>query len=417
MKRGRLTACTASIAAVAMLAACGGGGFSEGDATATSVDELTSDSSKPMTVMIWSSSDAEDNAVKDAVAAWSKKSGHKASVVVSSDIGQQLSQGFASGSPADVFYLSPDLVAGYAANGSLLAYGDMLQDKSDYYSNILQSFTYDGKLYGVPKDVSTLQLVINTDMWKQAGLTDADYPQTWDDLENVAAKLTTADHVGLTMSGEFARIGVFMEQAGGGLVSDDGTKAIADSEGSVAGLTEVQKMLKDGVAKFADDLNAGWGGEAFGLGKAAMSIEGNWLTGSMKKDYPNINYKFIPLPEGPKGKKTLLFTNAWGIAADSQNQKDSLNLVEYLTSKETVMSFSEAFGVMPAKKSLTDEWKQQYPDLTAFADALDYAVGVPNNKDVSTVINDFNSQVGGLQDADVQSILTKTQKNLEAIMQ
>lgn len=81
------------------------------------------------------------------------------------------------------------------------------------------------------------------------------------------------------------------------------------------------------------------------------------------------------------------------------------------------MSFSEAFGVMPAKKSLTDEWKQQYPDLTAFADALDYAVGVPNNKDVSTVINDFNSQVGGLQDADVQSILTKTQKSLEAIMQ
>ena len=63
-----------------MLAACGGGGFSEGDATATSVDELTSDSSKPMTVMIWSSSDAEDNAVKDAVAAWSKKSGHKAVV-------------------------------------------------------------------------------------------------------------------------------------------------------------------------------------------------------------------------------------------------------------------------------------------------------------------------------------------------
>ena len=59
-----------------------------------------------------------------------------------------------------------------------------------------------------------------------------------------------------------------------------------------------------------DDLNAGWGGEAFGLGKAAMSIEGNWLTGSMK-DYPNISYKFIPLPPA---RKTLLFTNAWGCA-------------------------------------------------------------------------------------------------------
>ena len=416
MKQGRLTACVASVAALAMLSACGGGGFSEGNAEANSADDLTSDASKPMTVMIWSSSDAEDNAVKDAVAAWAKKSGHETNVVVSSAIGQQLSQGFVSGSPADVFYLSPELVAGYASNGSLLAYGDLLKDKDDYYSNILQSFTYDGKLYGAPKDVSTLQLVINTDMWQQAGLTDADYPKSWDDLERVAEKLTTPDHVGLTMSGEFARIGVFMEQAGGGLVSDDGTKAIANSEGSIAGLNEVKKMLDNGSAKFADDLNAGWGGEAFGLGKAAMSIEGNWLTGSMKKDYPNIPYKFVPLPEGPSGKKTLLFTNAWGIAADSPNQKDSLNLVEYLTSKDTVMSFSEAFGVMPAKKSLADEWKQQYPERTPFADALDYAVGVPNNKDISTVISDFNSQVGGLKDGDVKAILDKTQKNLEAVV-
>ena len=41
-------------------------------------------------------------------------------------------------------------------------------------------------------------------------------------------------------------------------------------------------------------------------------------------------------------------------------------------------------------------------------------IGVPNNKDVSTVLT--ISTVGGLQDADVQSI-RKTQKNLEAIMQ
>ena len=80
------------------------------------------------------------------------------------------------------------------------------------------------------------------------------------------------------------------------------------------------------------------------------------------------------------------------------------------------MSFSEAFGVMPAKKSLADEWKQQYPERTPFADALDYAVGVPNNKDISTVISDFNSQVGGLKDGDVKAILDKTQKNLEAVV-
>lgn len=48
--------------------------------------------------------------------------------------------------------------------------------------NLLQTFTYKGNLYAAPKDVSTLQLVINTDMWQAAGLTDNDYPKTWDEL-------------------------------------------------------------------------------------------------------------------------------------------------------------------------------------------------------------------------------------------
>lgn len=33
----------------------------------------------------------------------------------------------------------------------------------------------------------------NTDMWESAGLTDADYPQTWDELLEVAKKLTKSD--------------------------------------------------------------------------------------------------------------------------------------------------------------------------------------------------------------------------------
>lgn len=49
-------------------------------------------------------------------------------------------------------------------------------------NNLLQTFTYEGKLYAAPKDVSTLQLVINTDMWQAAGLIDNDYPKTWDEL-------------------------------------------------------------------------------------------------------------------------------------------------------------------------------------------------------------------------------------------
>ena len=406
----------ASAAAMLMLAGCGGGsGFSD-DGNASAEGGLTNDSSQELTVLIGSSGDAETAAVEKAVAAWSEETGQKATVSVASDMAQQLSQGFAGGDPADVFYLAPEQLAGFASNGSLLAYGDELENKGDFYENLLQTFTYDGKLYAAPKDVSTLQLFINTDMWAEAGLTDADYPTTWDELADVAQKLTSGDRKGLTFSGEYARIGVFMKQAGGGLVDDAGTTAIANNEESVAGLEEVKTLLDSGVAAYAPDLGAGWGGEAFGSGKAAMAIEGNWLTGSMSVDYPDVNYKVVELPAGPAGKGTMHFTNGWGIAADSPNQEGAIDLVEYLTSDDVVMDFAEAFGIMPATTTLADAWKEANPELGAFMDGLEYSVTVPTAQGAADVIADFNAQLEGLHNGDAKSILDSVQTNLEAIL-
>ncbi len=147
--------------------------------------------SGPISVLIGSSGDAETTAVKSAVSDWSKTSGTEASVAVASDMVQQLSQGFAAGKPPDVFYVSTDQFAGFAANGSLEPYGDDLANKDDFYPGLAKAFSYDDKLYCAPKDFSTLSLVINTDMWTAAGLTDADIPTTWDQLSAAARKLTT----------------------------------------------------------------------------------------------------------------------------------------------------------------------------------------------------------------------------------
>ncbi|MFT9111438.1 MAG: extracellular solute-binding protein [Bifidobacterium psychraerophilum] len=415
MMKGRTAMATAITAVAAMvLTACGGGGFSSEDSA--SAGSLTSDSSKELNVLIASSGDPETTAVKAAVAAWAKKNNRKATVSVASDINQQLSQGFASGSPADVFYLAPEQLAGYAANGSLLAYGDQISNKDDYYQSLLQSLSYDGKLYAIPKDVSTLQLVINTDMWSAAGLSASDYPKTWSDLESVAAKLTSAGHVGLSFSPEYARVGAFMAQAGGGLVNKDGNKATANSAASVKGLTEVKKLLTSGSAAYASDLGAGWGGEALGTGKTAMTIEGNWISGSFSADYPDLKYKVIDLPEGPAGKGTMQFTNGWGIAADSADQQGAVSLVNYLASNDVVMGFAKAFGIMPGNKTLATQWKDDYPALSPFMDGLKYAIGVPTAKGASTVVSDFNSQLAQLKTTEPKTILDKTQTNLEAII-
>lgn len=390
------------------LAGCGGSGF---DSATTSQSNTPSGK---LSILIGSSGDAETKAVSEAVAAWSAQSGVQAEVQAASDLEQQLSQGFAASSPPDLFYLSTDSLAGYAKNGSLEAYGSKLSNKDDFYPSLVENFTYDGQFYCAPKDFSTLALVINTKLWKSAGLTDADLPSTWSELADVAAKLTTKKQVGLTFSPEYQRLGVFMAQAGGGLITDGA--ATADSEANLTALNWVKEQLGTGNVAFSSTLGAGWGGEAFGKEQAAMVIEGNWITGGLKADYPDVEYRVVELPAGPTGKGTMQFTNCWGMSADSTNKDSARSLVEYLTATEQQLAFSAAFGPMPSIASAATTWSADNAELTAFLSGADYAQFPPNQAGAADVISDLNSQLEGLASADPAKILASTQSNLQAIL-
>ncbi|PRB12816.1 ABC transporter substrate-binding protein [Microbacterium sp. MYb72] len=399
------------ISSTLVLTGCGSG-FSGGDAKPDAGGLTSSDDA--LTVLIGSSGDAETAAVQKALDDWTAKSGTKTSLQVASDLNQELSQGFAAGKPADLFYLSTDQIAGYASNGSLKAYGDDLKNKDDFYPSLVENFTVDGDFYCAPKDFSTLALVINTKMWTDAGLTDADLPKTWDDLASVAQKLTTPEHVGLAFGAEYQRVGTFMAQAGGGLVKDG--KAIASDQANVDALTYVKSHLADGTFAFAKDVGAGWGGEALGKGSAAMVIEGNWITGAMTNDYSSVDYTVAELPAGPSGQGTLQFTNCWGMAADSPNQKAALDLVEYLTSADSQLAFSKAFGPMPSIKSAADAWTADNAALAPFLAGADYAQFPPNQDGAADVVSDFNAQLESLKTADPATILDSVQSNLEAVV-
>ena len=403
-----------ALTAALSLSACGSG-FSSPSTNDAGGTKLTS-SKSALSILIGSSGDAETNAMTAAAKAWSTKSGIGANVQVANNLDQQLAQGFAAGKPADVFYVSTTSLTGYASNGSLLAYGDQLPNKNDFYPTLRDSFTYGGKFYCAPKDFSTLALFINTADWQAAGLTDADVPTTWDQLAAVAKKLTTSGHVGLAMSPQYERIGAFMAQAGGSLTDAGQTRATADSAQNVDALNYLKQLLAAGSLKFSSDLGESWGGDAFGKGKAAMVVEGNWMTGSMSSSYPSVNYRIVPLPKGPAGAATLQFTNCLGIAAASKNQKAALDLVEYLTTAQQQLAFAKAFGVMPSVQSAAARWKQEFPQDAAFLQEAPGAKGMPNKPGTMDAISNFDSQVGTLATADPKTLLAGLQQNLAAAL-
>jgi multiple sugar transport system substrate-binding protein len=368
-----------------------------------------------ITMLIGSSGPAETYAVNNAAAAWSKLTGNKVNVIVASDLGQQLAQGFASGNPPDVFNMGNDQVANYAKANDLATLDDLKNVKS-FYPSLRAAFTYKGHLYAAPKDFSTLALVINTASWSKAGLTAKNYPTTWDQLSSVAKKLTKGGQVGLCTNPEFHRLGVFMIQAGGWLISKDGKTATVNSAANLKAFNFVKSMIKAGSMKLTNQIGAGWGGEGFGKQQCAMTIEGNWISGAMIHDYPSVKYKVVQLPAGPAGKGTLQYDGGWGLAAASKNKTEAKALLTYLTQTKVELGNAKAFGVMPSVIADEKQWKALYPQFAAFLDGANYSKSIPTIPNVNTVLGDFNTQLQGLPNGNPQSILKRVNTELQAIL-
>ena len=405
-----VSAVIGALALVLATAACGGG-FDDKS------PQQQQGAKADLQILIGSSGEAETNAVKSAAAAWASASGNTATVTPAQDIGQQLGQAFAGGTPPDVFYVDASRFADYASVGALEPYADKVSGGvDDFYPALRETFTYQGKLYCIPKDFSTLALQINTDLWAKAKLTDGDYPTTWDQLTSVAQKLKAAGITPFTIGDTRDRIGAFMVAAGGWIVSKDGTQATADTPQNLQALQYVQTLLKNGLAVYPKQVDTGWGGEAFGKGKVAIAMEGNWIKGALQNDFPNIKYVVKPMPAGPSGMGTLSFTQCWGISAKSKFKDQAVKFVEAMTTADQQIAFAKAFGVMPSRASAKATYLQQFPNDQAFIDSAAFAQGPVNAPKMDSVLADFDSQLQGLVKGNPKTILERLQKNVDTAL-
>ncbi|HEY0638407.1 MAG TPA: extracellular solute-binding protein [Pseudonocardiaceae bacterium] len=404
---------TLVLAAVLMTAAAAtgcGDGFEEPADPGQQQQEGDGD----LTILFGSSGEAETAAVKDAAARWAAKSGKKAEAIPAQDLTQQLGQGFAGGTPPDVFYVSPDFLRQYAEGGSLYPYGDQLEDADDFFPALRDTYTYEGELYCAPKDLSAHALVINTAFWQEAGLTDADIPTTWEQLAAVAQRLTTGGRVGLAFTGDHNPVGTFLLQGGGWYLNEDGTQVTADTPENLATLEYLKANLDAGTFAFAKNIDAKWGGEALGTGKAAMTVEGGWVVGALQKDFPQVQWKAVPMPKGPGGAGTTVFSNCWGIAAASSDRAAAVDLVKFLTSPEEQQTFATAFGATPSRQSLTEWNAEQFPASAAFNDP-EGGHGPVTAPGFASVLQAFNTGLEGIAagTADPKQVLADLQRDGE----
>jgi multiple sugar transport system substrate-binding protein len=377
-RNGRAALAIAAAGLLLPLASCGSGG--SGDQGKASGVKLS--------MYAFSSSPAEDNLLHSVVDAYNKQGRNTVKLSIVPEYDTALQTALAGGQPPDVFYVNDNKLPDLAKAGSLEPVGSKVDNPADFYDSLTQSFTYKGTNYCPPKDFSTLQLVYNVDELAAAGVQP---PTTWDELKTAAQKLTKPGRPGLVMNAEFYRWGVFLAQAGGWPTDGDITKMTMDTPQVRQALQYLADGHKAGYFASQSAVGAGWGGEALGKGKAAMTIEGNWIVGAMKTDFPNVRYAVAELPAGPKGKGTMAFSVCYGVSKASRNKAAAEDLLRYLTTPAEQLKFTREFPVMPSRRSLADQWLADKPQLKPFVAGADYAkksVFIPGFKSVIDTLND-----------------------------
>ncbi len=285
------------------------------------------------------------------------------------DYDTSLAKALASNSAPDIFYVDSFKFLDLVAAGAIAPIGDKLTNTADLIPALKDVFTTDGKFYCPPKDYSTLALQVNTDMLAAAGVKP---PTTWDELLAATKKLSTDKVAGLIVPTDPARWLAFLYQAGGSVTNADNTKITINSPEALQAL-KYYKSLYDAGAKLAADVGAGWPGEAFEKGQAAMVFEGNWILGDIKDKAPNLKYQSVELPAGPKGKASMVFTVCYGISAKSANLEGATKFLDYLVGPEAMTKFTTDLGVLPSRNSVRDAYLKVFPERAVYITAAEYA--------------------------------------------
>ena len=274
---------------------------------------------------------------------------------------------WASGDSAaipDVLFLWP--TPKYAAQGVLENLAPFIEKSGysveDYWPALLESASYDGSIYGFPRDIEVNILYYNKDMFDAAGVAYPDESWTWDDLLAAAEKLTIKDASGkveqYALAMEAGKWSKWVNQNGGAILDDFRNPAkctLADPD-AVEGVQFFADLMANGYAMRDADLSqAGGDAAVFTSGMAAMIIQNSSRISTLNAAGMNYDVAVVPTPAGGQ-RWNGAGGAAWVMSAASDNKDAAWTFLSWLQSTEGGQKiYAERGEIFPALQSTTND--------------------------------------------------------------
>ena len=300
-----------------------------------------------------------------------------------------------AGSGPDIVHLrayggmEPLANAGYIA-----PLDDKIPELKDFSHEVLLGATNreDGKVYGVPFAVQTIQVLYNKSLFAALGLEE---PQTWGALIEIASKVKAAGYVPFANGG---KEGWTLETFFGAVAPNYYGGNTFFSE-VVAGKTtftdprfkvSIEKMLE--LRPYLPDQYMGIGYTdmqmLFAQEMAAMFLAGSYELGTLAQMNPELEIGAFVIPpsiaHGPK-TMTMYVDGSYGMNAATKHPEAALAFVQFLASKEYGTMFTETLqqisavpGVKPTNPLLAEIVGMMEADATPYLMLTAFRYGQPS---------------------------------------
>lgn len=283
------------------------------------------------------------------------------------DYRRRLAADFSAKTPADVFLLNYRRIAPFAAEGAMAPIGGFLEQSQviaaeDFYQPAVDAFRYNGELWCVPQNVSSLVVYFNKDLFDAAGLAYPASDWNWDDFVATARALTldlngdgVTDQYGVSIDPVLYRLAPFIWQNGGDLVDDyaNPTRLTIDSpEAQEAFQWFVDLQVKEHVVPDAAAEAARDGESRFLDGTMGMYFNSRRSTPTMRT-IESFDWDVAPLPRG-KQPAGVLHVDGYCLADQAKNKEAAWKFIEYANSPKGQEIVARTGRTVPSLRAVAE---------------------------------------------------------------
>lgn len=263
-----------------------------------------------------------------------------------------------AGSLPDVLEYDGPLMSGFVYDNKLQPVTGLVSAKTvaNQSASVKTQNTYsgDGKLYGVSQFDSGLALYGNAKLLKAAGIPWPTAPgKAWTAAQFSAAlaKLAAKDKDGKVLDikenygGEWPTYGFLP------IVYSAGVQPIAG--GKAEGALNSAKVVKavQTFASWRKYVDPNTDDKAFVTGRVALSWVGHWMFNPYN-DALGKDMVLIPLPSFGNGAKSGMGSWAWGVGKESENAAAAGKFLDFLMTDKNVAAMTTANGAPPATRTV-----------------------------------------------------------------